>query len=187
MKKNIIAIICFACISTIGNAQEKLEINITKSSIQWMGELTFSFGGHEGNINFKEGYFIKTGDLITGGEFIIDMNSITNSDIKTKEANENLVRHLKEAVFFDVIKFPSSKLVITKVEYFENNYVTIKANLTIKGITKPIKFNAIVDYEEKNLITKFKIDRKAWNVNYKSKMKDSAISDGIGFDILIQL
>lgn len=186
MKKIIITFICITCLSTLSNAQEKLSIDINKSAIKWIGEYVFSFSGHHGNINFKEGYFIKNDTIITGGEFTIDMNSITNSDIKTKRANTNLVNHLKDSDFFDVKKFPFAKLVITKIEYFDSNQVTINANLTIKGVTNPIQFNAELDYAKKNMVARFKINRKKWNVNYKSKMKDSPISDAIGYEISIK-
>jgi polyisoprenoid-binding protein YceI len=168
-------------------SQEKLTIDISESSIKWIGELTFSFGGHDGNINFKEGYFTKTDGKITGGEFIIDMNSITNNDIKSIKANNSLVNHLKNSDFFDVKKYPLAKLVVSKVTYFEDETIRIEADFTIKKITKPIKFNAFPDYQKKSLTTKFKIDRRAWNVNYTSKIKNSAISDGIGFEIFIKL
>jgi len=187
MRKIIIVIICITCLSAISNAQEKLNINRSESSIKWIGEYTFYFGGHDGFINFTEGHFIKTGDVITGGEFTIDMNSITNTDIKTKKANLSLVNHLKGSDFFDVKKHPLAKLIITSVEYFKDKSMRIHANLTLKGITKPIRFNATPNYQEKKLTTKFKIDRRKWNVNYKSKMKDSAISDAIGFEITIKL
>lgn len=187
MKKIIIAFICIACISTNSLAQEKLNINTTKSSITWFGEYTFYFGGHQGNIDFTEGYFIKTGDIITGGEFVIDMSSITNTDIKKLKAKKNLENHLKDPDFFDVKKYPFAKLEIISVEYFKNNEVRFHANMTIKGIKKPIKFNATLDYEKKSMTTRFKIDRRAWNVSYKSKFKNSAISDAIGFEVLIQL
>ena len=187
MKKIILTCIFITYLSSICNAQEKLDIDISKSSIKWIGEYIFSFSGHNGFINFKKGHFIKTGDVITGGEFIIDMNSITNTDIKTKKANEGLVNHLKDPDFFDVKKHPSAKLTIFKVEYFDNNQVRINAKLTIKGITNPIKFNANLDYAKKSLKTKFKINRKKWNVNYQSKMKDSPISDAIGFEVTLNL
>ena len=186
MKKLILCISAFFML-TITHAQEKLTINTQQSSIKWFGEYTFYFGGHEGFINFKEGYFIKTNDIITGGEFIIDMNSITNTDIKKKDANDGLIQHLKEPDFFDVNKYPLAKLVITKTEYFEDKTIRIHANLILKGITKPIKFNATPNYQDKTLKTKFKIDRRDWNVNYKSKMKNSAISDAIGFEVSIKL
>ncbi len=186
MKKLILCISAFFML-TIIHSQDKLTISTQKSSIKWFGEYTFYFGGHEGFINFKEGFFIKTNDIITGGEFVIDMNSITNTDIKKKDANDGLVQHLKEPDFFDVNKYPLAKLVITKTEYFEDKTMRIHANLTLKGITKPIKFNATPNYQDKTLKTKFKIDRRDWNVSYKSKMKNSAISDAIGFEVSIKL
>ena len=41
----------------------------------------FSFINHFGFVQFKNGYFIKTNHKITGGEFIIDLNSITTTDM----------------------------------------------------------------------------------------------------------
>ncbi|AUC16851.1 hypothetical protein BTO06_17620 [Tenacibaculum sp. SZ-18] len=187
MRKIIILFVYLFCVSTQIPAQEKLNINIEKSTIKWIGEYTFHFGGHEGFINFKDGFFIKTNDVITGGEFIIDMNSITNTDIKNTEGNKGLVNHLKDPDFFDVPKYPIAKLEITSVEYFENNKGRIHANMTIKGITKPIKFNTEFNYEKQEMFARFKIDRRDWNVSYKSKFKDGAISDAIGFEVTLKL
>jgi polyisoprenoid-binding protein YceI len=185
MKKLFLLMTASLLINSITYSQEKLDINIQKSTIKWTGEYTFYFGGHEGYINFKQGYFIKTGDLITGGEFVIDMNSIMNTDIDTKEANLNLVNHLKDPDFFDVNKYPLGTLEITKVEYHDKISARLEANLTLKGITKSINFQAKFDYKE--IKTRFKIDRKKWNVNYESKFKDGAISDAIGFEVSIKL
>lgn len=185
--KNKLLLLLLLLSPLVINSQEKLDIDITKSSIKWIGELTFSFGGHDGYINFKEGYFIKTGDVITGGEFIIDMNSITNTDIKKQEANKSLVDHLKNPDFFDAKKFPTAKLKITAVKYFKNNGARFYGNLTIKGITKPIQFYSTLDYPNKTMKTRFKIDRQEWNINYQSKFKNSFISDAIGFEVTIKL
>lgn len=187
MRKIIIVFICIFGWSKYSKAQEKLPINTSQSTIKWIGELTFHFGGHDGFINFKEGYFIKQNNTITGGEFIIDMNSITNDDIKEQIGKDNLVDHLKNADFFEVNKYPLSKLAITNVAYSEPNEAHIKANLTIKGITKPIHFRAEFNYEKKQMTTRFKIDRKDWNINYQSKFKNSFISDAIGFEVSVKL
>ncbi len=168
-------------------SQEKLPINTETSTIKWIGELTFHFGGHDGFINFQEGYFTKTGDKITGGEFIIDMNSMTNTDIKQDEGKKNLIDHLKDHDFFDVKKYPISKLKITKVTYSDKTHARIEADYTLKGITKPINFNAEFNYQNKTMFTRFKINRRKWNVYYTSKMKDYAISDGIGFEVNVKL
>ncbi|WGH77040.1 YceI family protein [Tenacibaculum tangerinum] len=187
MKKFIIALICTTWIPTTANAQEKLYIDVTESTIKWIGELTFHFGGHDGFVNFKEGYFIKTDDVITGGEFIIDMNSITNTDIKQQEGKDNLVNHLKDPDFFDTKKFPFAKLVITEVNYSDKTHARMKADFTLKGITKTINFRVEFNYKERLMKTRFKIDRKLWNVNYQSKLKNGFISDAIGFEVSVKL
>ena len=187
MKKQILTIALLLITTTAIPAQEILNIDTNRSTIKWIGEYTFYFGGHDGFINIKEGYFIKTGDVITGGKFVIDMNSITNTDIKEKVGKDNLVDHLKDPDFFDVKKYPIATLEITSVEYLENNQAKFNAFMTIKGITKPINFNADLDYPNKTMTARFKIDRKEFNVNYQSKFKDSAISDAIGFEVIISL
>lgn len=115
------------------------------------------------------------------------MSSMTNTDIDEQEGKDSLIDHLKDPDFFDVEKYPTSKLVIKSVEYFEDKTMRIVADLTIKGITKPIRFNAKPDYKEETLFAKFKINRRNWNVNYTSKFKDGSISDGVGFEVLIKI
>ncbi|TMM29821.1 YceI family protein [Polaribacter aestuariivivens] len=187
MKKSILLIAIAMFSINFSIAQEKLPINIQKSTIKWIGEYTFYFGGHDGFINFKEGYFIKRNDVITGGTFIIDMNSITNTDIKEQKGKDGLVSHLKNEDFFEVEKYPTASLKITKVEYSDKVSARLEADLTLKGITKSINFRVKFDYKEKEMKTRFKIDRKRWNVNYESKFKDGAISDAIGFEVSVKL
>ena len=185
MKKAILfTLITFISIGTL-TAQEKLNINSSNSKIQWIGEYTFYFGGHEGTIDFQEGFLLKTGNKITGGSFIINMASIKNTDIKNPDSNQSLVNHLKDPDFFDVKNFPLAKLEITRVTYEGTAQMKIEANLTIKGITLPINFQAEANFEKSLLSTKFKIDRRRWGINYTSKLRDSAISDAIGFIVTI--
>ena len=187
MKTISITIVLILSTLSILNSQEKLNIDSSKSQIKWFGEYTFYFGGHEGYIGFEDGYFIKTNELITGGEFIINMNSITCIDIKDDEANEGLVNHLKDPDFFDVDKFSKAKIEITKVKYHDPTHMEVYANLTIKGITNSIKFQSEVDFDKKEMTARFKIDRMKWGISYNSDIKDSAISDAIGFEVQLSL
>lgn len=184
MKKILLTLII---INTTLLSQERLEINTQKSTIKWIGEYTFYFGGHDGFIKFKEGYFIKKKEIITGGEFIIDMNSMTNTDIKEQSGKDGLIKHLKNEDFFEVEKYPMAYLKITKVEYHDNVSAKMEADLTLKGITKSINFQVQFNYKNKVMKTRFKIDRQKWNIDYKSKFKDSAISDAIGFEVSIKI
>ena len=181
----LISLTISTCLNCFG--QEVLKINTSKSKIKWIGEYTFYFGGHNGNIQFKNGHFLKSNDVIMGGEFIIDMNSITCNDIEVADANESLVNHLKNEDFFNVSKFPTSKLVIHSVKYEDKTHMTIHADLTIKGITHPIVFQAEANYEKQQLTTKFKIDRMKWGVSYNGQLRDGAISDAIGFEVTLSL
>ena len=187
MKTLSVTLILLIVLSEISIAQEQLNINVEKSQIHWYGEYTFYFGGHDGLIKFKEGYFEKNNDVIVGGRFIIDMTSITCLDLDEEESKDGLVNHLKEPDFFDVANFNTSTLQIKSVMYENKNEMKIFADLTIKGITNPISFQAKVDYSKEQMKAKFKIDRMLWNVSYNSNMKDGAISDAIGFEVLLSL
>jgi polyisoprenoid-binding protein YceI len=187
MQYVLISFIIFTSLSLTGQSQKTYQLNPTKSILEWRGTYTFYFGGHEGNVSFKKGELHTTNNNITGGFFEIDMNTITNSDIETPESNESLVDHLKNEDFFDVKKYPTAKLKMTKVIYSENvNEHKIFADLTIKGITQAIEFNAFADEVKKQLKTKFKIDRTLWGITYNNRLKNEALSDAIEFDVLLQ-
>ncbi|WP_034057191.1 hypothetical protein [Lacinutrix jangbogonensis] len=87
MKKSILVFLFF-CIYTITvSAQEKHQIDLSKSTLTWNGSKLFGFGSHEGTINFKEGKIIKNNNKIIGGEFTIDMNSIKSNEKETRVKN----------------------------------------------------------------------------------------------------
>ena len=194
MKKRMLCIVLTLSTLITLNAQtttvdtsEKLDINLSKSNLKWVGEYSFYFGGHEGTVDFKEGYFIKNNGIITGGKFVIDMNSITCTDNGEIDTDSGLVGHLKDGDFFEVNNYPEAVLVITSVHYESSTRLKIYANLTIRGVTNSINFIADADYEKEELITKFKIDRQRWGIDYNSKLRDGAIADGIGFEVKISL
>ena len=151
--------------------QQSLQIDDEKSSVKWKG--TKSTGAyHDGIINVKSSnlQFNKNNQLI-GGEIIIDMNSIICTDIKNKESNSYLVKHLKNDDFFATDKFPISLLKIINVNVEDNNNYKITADLTIKEQTHPIEFVANIIYNNNVGLAsgKIEIDRSKYNIKYKSK------------------
>lgn len=167
------------------NTQKTHPLQVNSSSIKWKGYYLFQVSEHNGTVQFKEGHLVTTNGHVTGGSFVIDMKSITNPDYAA--SGDGPVGHLKDPDFFYVSKFPEAMLTITKVEYLEEEYLhRMFANLTIKGITKPIKFYAKVDGNTKQMHTQFKIDRIRWGITYNNKVKDEAISDAIEFDVTLQ-
>ena len=148
--------------------------------------MLFNFGGHYGTLKFKKGELTFSNGKLSGGEFVVDMTTITNTD---GDYSPDLVGHLKNEDFFNVPSFPTSKLNITKVEYYNNGIIRMDAELTIKGITNPVVFESTLD-EAKNLLkSRMKIDRTDWNIVYGAKghvnVKDYAISDAIELEVEI--
>jgi polyisoprenoid-binding protein YceI len=185
MKKVVHSIVMLALMQMY--AQEtQLPINTAKSEIKWSCDYSFYFNGHFGFVNFEEGHFMKTDDKITGGSFVIDLNTIRATDMD-EEGNAGLTAHLKDPDFFDVKRFPKASLVIFKVTYEDATHFWAEANMTIKGVTQPVRFKATLDFASQTMTTKFKIDRTRWGINYNNAIKDSAISDAVGFEVTISL
>ncbi len=117
------------------------------------------------------------------------MESIKVLDIPADdEYNAKLLNHLKDADFFDVANHKTASFKITSVE---NDVV--KGDLTIKGVSKPIKFNASFDVKGQALSfvsKKVVFDRTEFGIKYKSKkffdsLKDRFINDEVevSFDV----
>ncbi len=157
-------------------AQQK-EINVKSSNIEWLGKKVT--GEHTGNILFKSGTLILKNGELSGGEFLVDMSSITCTDIENADYNAKLVGHLKSDDFFGVDKHPTSKLKLKDVKKMDDVY-QVEGELTIKGKTHPISFNVKNSgntYE--GMIT---IDRTDYDVRYGSGKFFDGLGDKMIYD-----
>jgi K(+)-stimulated pyrophosphate-energized sodium pump len=135
----------------------------------WTGKK--AIGSHTGKITLTAGN-LKLDSASISGEFVIDMKSITCTDISDSTYNADLVGHLKSKDFFGADENPTAKLVLKKIAAADDksNYV-ITADLTIKGITNEISFPAhIVTSENGNMSVgaDITIDRTRWGIIYNS-------------------
>ncbi len=161
------------------------------STIAWKGSAPTK--SHNGTISVSEGSLALDGGKLTGGNFIIDMNSIVCLDIENEEYNGKLVGHLKSADFFDVEKNGFSAFAITGVEE-KDGKTMVKGNLTMKGIKKNIEFPAMlsVDGDAISLTSEtFTIDRTEWDIKYNSgkffeDLKDKLINDNIELSFTVK-
>ncbi len=170
--------------SQVQNSKETHTLDAKKSVVYWKGSYTFNISEYNGVVYFKTGELITSDEYISGGSFVLDMRSIDNMP---DSDHEGPIEHLKDPDFFDVEKFPEAKIVFTSVTYFsDTNTHEIYADLTIKGITKSIKFYADVDGTKKTLEAHFKIDRTRWGITYNNSVKNKAISDAIEFKTFLQ-
>ena len=165
-------------------------VNHKNSTITWTGSKPGE--DHSGTINIKSGKLILDHGKLVGGEFVIDMTSIKNTDIESEKKRGWIEEHLKNEDFFDVENFPTSKLVITSAEQRPDNIYKITADLTIKGITNKIVFAANVTVKRNNFLATANIiiDRTKWDVVYNSgnifkDLGDKIIHDEINFDIFL--
>lgn len=195
MKKvKTIIIAAAAALFSIGgtaNAQNgTYTLSKEESKVMWTGYKVT--GEHTGTINFKEATLEFKKGILTGGNFTMDMASLNTTDLQGESAGK-LNGHLKSADFFGVEKHPYANLVITKIaSRGEAGAYKITADLTIKNITKQVKFNLEVD-EKRGMIsavTDLKIDRTEFNVKYGSgsffdNLGDKTIYDEFDLEIYI--
>lgn len=181
MKKIKFVFTLILTISCIFSFAQKQTVKTDKSEIVWVGK---KIGGkHTGNIQLKSGEFKTKKDVVISGHFIIDMTSITNTDLKDEKYNKKLVDHLKSDDFFAVTKFPLASFKITNKAKFINNEAKITGDITIKGITKPISFN-VIRSSDKYTAT-LKIDRSMFNVRYGSNSFFDNLGNKVIDDIFI--
>lgn len=106
-------------------------VDTKASSFKWKG--TKVTGEHYGQVSLKSANLKHSKDgKISSGEFVIDMDSVTVGDLSGEWATKFL-NHIKSPDFFNVPKFPTSKLVVTS-----DNGKVLKGKLTIKGKTNDI-------------------------------------------------
>jgi polyisoprenoid-binding protein YceI len=174
----------FAAVSIAAPGPGKSGVDINKSKVVWKGYKVT--GEHQGVINIKSGNLdFDSKGVLTGGSFEMDMTSITCTDLSGDMAGK-LVGHLKSDDFFGVEKFPTSKLVIKSVSKKKGNTYEIKGDLTIKGKSNPITFNA--DVVGTTAKASLKVDRSLYDVRYGSgkffeNLGDKTIYDNFDLDV----
>ena len=156
------------------------------SVVEWVGKKPT--GQHTGTIGLQSGSLTVDNGKVTG-DFTIDMNSITVTDITEADGKLDLEAHLKGTGkedgadhFFNVKTYPTGTFKLTSFDG-----ANVIGDLTLKGKTKTISFPAtltITDNEVTLESKPFEINRVDFGVNYASKsvfgdLKDKFINDEI--------
>jgi polyisoprenoid-binding protein YceI len=175
LKTIALSLLVFASTAT-GTAQIK-KIDVSKSSIEWLAKKVT--GQHNGTVNFKEGYLTFKKNKVIGGNFTVNMTSLTTTDL-TGEYQGKLNGHLKADDFFGTDKFPTASLNFKKITPKSNSLYVVTADLTIKGITKPVTFD--INVKGNTASTTFKVDRTKYDIKYGSKSFFESIGDKAIYD-----
>ncbi len=159
-------------------------VNVEESNVTWVGKkITYD---HNGTIKISDGSLDISGNKLVGGSFTIDMNSIVNLDLEDSEKNAKLIGHLKSADFFNVSEFPTASMAITsaKMKKAEGSNYEVQGDLTIKGITKPVTFPAMVVIDGDIVTAKATVvfDRSEYDVRYGSGSFFDDLGDNVIYD-----
>jgi rhodanese-related sulfurtransferase len=151
------------------------QIDLENSLVGWSGRNAKY--AHRGTINLKSGKIVTQDGKLINGEFVLDMSTIKDLDLTDDMWRGILESHLKSSDFFDVENFPEASFVFDQAEEIPNaligtpNY-RLKGELTIKGVTNPIEFPAMIVPMADGTINgqaHFDFDRTLWNVRYGSE------------------
>ncbi len=161
------------------------QVDVANSKLTWQAAKIVG-SGHAGTAPIKSGFLRVAGGSLVGGEFVLDVSAL-----ESDEDIDGLEKHLKSADFFDVETYPEAKLVITSVQADgATGKYNVTADLTIKGITAPINFQAELSQTDTQLLaaTAFSVDRTIWGLQYNSgkffqDLGDKAIKDDITFGV----
>ncbi len=164
---------------------KNFKIAVAQSNIDWKGRKVT--GSHYGTIAIKEGTLTTSDDKITGGKFVIDTRSIKILDVTDPSTNAQFAGHLASDDFFSSSQYPEATFDITSVK---NNH--IEGDLTIKGITHPIGFDASVEIEGDNLkasglliVDRTKYDMKFRSGNFFQNLGDNLIYNDFDLNVTI--
>lgn len=172
----------------------RLAIDLSESRVEWMGRNLLN--KHWGTVAIKSGSIDCNAGILIGGEFILDLTRLTCTDLAGTPVHEVIVNHLQDHDFFDVTRFPEARLVITHAEVIGSEgaaNVRITADLTLRGETHPIVFDAEAGVTAEGKAAaqaSFTIDRTQWGVIYGSgrffkRLAGHLVNDRIAFQIKI--
>lgn len=184
MKKMLTFLMLLA--STTLFAQQKWSVDQAHSTVGFtVAHLVVS--EVEGRFTKFEGTIESTTPDFTNAKvnFVVDVNSI-NTD------NEMRDKHLKGDDFFNAEKFPQMSFTSTSFKKVKGNQYILEGNLTIKDVTKKVKFAVTYNGSVKSAkgsVAGFKasttIDRTAYNLKWNKLTEAGGAM--VGKDVTINL
>ncbi len=177
MKKLLSIVALLVSVVAIGQTKR---LHLKGSNLQWEAKKVVA-GGHKGTLAFKSGELTYKNNELTGGTFVVDMNSLAVTDEgMDAKGKEKLIGHLKSDDFFSVKKFPTATLTLKQVTRTQQGYKA-KGDLTIKGITKPVEVEllrtTVEGYASTLVVNRTEFDIKYGSGSFFSNLGDKAIED----------
>lgn len=130
-------------------------------------------------------------------DFSLAQINLTADVASISTNNEQRDLHLRTSDFFEVEKYPELKFRSTKVEKMDSDTFALYGELTLKGVTKPVKLN--VEYngvtkdpwggERAGFVVAGKINRSDWGVSFNGVLETGGVmlSEEVRINSEIQL
>jgi polyisoprenoid-binding protein YceI len=159
-------------------AQESVEttynVDVAASSVHWKGEMMGMYS-HEGDVKFTSGTVTIKGGAITGGNFVIDMASMSPTDTNFDEEKtpDMLVGHLSSEDFFAVASNPTASFTFNGAN---------SGDLTVRGMTNPESVTDVVLTESETgmkATAAMTFDRQNYDVAFAHPMQEMVLSDNV--------
>jgi len=171
-------------------------VDVSASVIEWSGRNINTH--HYGRISLTSGAIAFEQGKLQTGNFVIDMHTIRNLSLQDKGLRSMLLEHLASDDFFDVEHYPTAALTLTGWEPIADaspgtSNGIVSADLTIKDVTAPVSFPAMIVPQEDGSIkaqAMFDIDRTNWNVRYGSgklyeRLGMHLVNDLLSFELFL--
>lgn len=162
-------------------------LSLADSSLQWSASRIVGTP-HTGSVGLVSGSLNRTDGTFTGGEFVIDMEAITEVG-----NNERFLGHIASEDFFAVETYPTSRFVATRIDKTADGSYSVTGDLTILDQTHEITFPASLQETADMLVVdaQFEIDRTRWGITYDSgtvfqQLGDKAIEDTIDYTLHLE-
>lgn len=157
------------------------------STVNWVGKM-IGIKAHNGTIALKEGSVTMEGEKVVGGNFVIDMTTITPLDENyapdgsAQGTRAMLVGHLSSPDFFAIEAHPTASFEVTGT----NEDGSVAGNLTVRGKTNPETVTNVV-VGDGTVSGTLVFDRKKYDVAWDSPMKDAVLSDDIELQVELKI
>jgi polyisoprenoid-binding protein YceI len=167
---------------------------LTEGTVNWVSTNSIGNGKHQGSISVEGGKVWVKQDQLLYGNVILDMNSVSATDVKDPSSRLKLETHLKNADFFEANVFPKAEFMFIEASpsSMPNTNWVLSGTLTMKGITAPVSVPLKVSIEGDILRAEspiFAINRTTWGVNFHSGIlgtaKDEMVDDAVSIKLRV--
>ncbi|RYL87548.1 YceI family protein [Sporolactobacillus sp. Y61] len=141
---------------------------------------------HMGLSNVRGNFEVTTGTVTTdnSGKITAIDAKVDVASIDTRNADRD--NHLKSADFFEAEKFPEIRFVSTSITSKDEDEYTITGDLSIKGITKSVTFDAEVGtpiddpygLKRSGAGLSFSIDRRDFGLTWSQALANGSLVVG---------